>query len=167
MLCSSLPKKLYTKKTFHRASFSGEGASCSLWKNYNTNNPIFARQKNDLKRGFVTKKRMPIKPHLGSLFRWLGLVPDAHYFRAATSEHTTPRRNPVMHPSSRKGSTPYLKSMYSKRVQATFTPVLFCIITYLSSLFALFYSNIFLQSLDENLELRYNKDNFEKSGHVQ
>ena len=56
--------------------------------------------------------------------RRLGLVPSAHSFRAATSEHTTPRRNRVMRPSSRNGSTPYLNSVYGKRVQATFTPVL-------------------------------------------
>lgn len=67
---------------------------------------------------------MLIKPRYGSSFRRLGLVPAAPSFRAATSEHTTPRRNLVMRPSSRKGSTPYLKSMYGKRVQATFTPVL-------------------------------------------
>ena len=67
---------------------------------------------------------MLIKPRLGSPFRRLGLVPAAHSFHAATSEHTTSRRNPIMRPHSRKWSTPYLKSMYGKRVQATFTPVL-------------------------------------------
>ena len=46
---------------------------------------------------------MLIKPRYGSSFRRLGLVPAAPSFRAATSEHTTPRRNPVMRPSSRKG----------------------------------------------------------------
>ena len=66
---------------------------------------------------------MLIKPRLGSSFRRLGLVPAAP-FRAATSERIAPRRNPVMRPSSRKGSTQYLKSMYDKRVQATYTPVL-------------------------------------------
>ena len=34
--------------------------------------------------------------------RRLGLVPAAHSFRAATSEHTTPRRNLVMRPHFRK-----------------------------------------------------------------
>ena len=28
------------------------------------------------------------------------------------------------------------------------------------------FSNIFLRPLDENLKLRYNRNNFEKSGHV-
>ena len=46
---------------------------------------------------------MLIKPRYGSSFRRLGLVPAAPSFRAATSEHTTPRRNLVMRPSSRKG----------------------------------------------------------------
>lgn len=46
---------------------------------------------------------MLIKPRFGSSFRRLGLVPAAHSFRAATSEHTTPRRNPVMRPHSLRG----------------------------------------------------------------
>ena len=93
-------------------------------KLYNKISPVFARIKTDLNGALHIKKRTLIKPHYGSSFRRLGLVPAAHYFRAATSEHTTPRRNPVMRPSSRKGSTPYLKSMYGKRVQATFMSVL-------------------------------------------
>ena len=67
---------------------------------------------------------MLIKPRFGSSFKRLGLVPAAPSFRAAHSEQTTPLRNPIMRPHSRKRSTPYLKSMYGKRVQATFTPVL-------------------------------------------
>ena len=47
---------------------------------------------------------MLIKPRYGSSFRRLGLVPAAPSFRAATSEHTTPRRNPVMRPHSLRGS---------------------------------------------------------------
>ena len=94
-------------------------------KNCTLKKPFFARRKTDLKRGFVPKKkRMLIKPRYGSSFRRLGLVPAAPSFRAATSEHTTPWRNLVIRPSSRKGSTPYLNSMYGKRVQATFTPIL-------------------------------------------
>lgn len=47
---------------------------------------------------------MLIKPRYGSSFRRLGLAPAALSFRAATSEHTAPRRNPVMCHHSLKGS---------------------------------------------------------------
>lgn len=137
------------------------GAIRYLEKTVAQNNPIFARRKTDLKRGFVPKKAYAYKSPILALVstncacyatvqappqvllrcasssqkvhhtfwepcssRRLGLVPAAPSFRAAHSEQTTPRRNPIMRPHSRKWSTPYLKSMYGKRVQATFTPVL-------------------------------------------
>ena len=60
-------KRLYLQKNctfikaFYRASFSGEGAIFALWKNVTQNNPIFARRKTDLKRGFTPKKAYAYK----------------------------------------------------------------------------------------------------------
>lgn len=79
----------------------------------------------DLKRGFTPKKAHAYKSLvLARLSDGSGWFPAAPSFCAATSEHTTPRHKRVMRPSSRKGSTPYLKSMYGKRIQAAFMPIL-------------------------------------------
>ena len=44
---TALPtKKLYAYKTFHRASFSGEGAICSLKKTVAQNKPFHRPTKN-------------------------------------------------------------------------------------------------------------------------
>ena len=89
-------KKLYAYKSLSSRIFFGwRGRLLALKKTVAQNNPIFARRKTDLKRGFVPKKAYAYKARYGSSFRRLGLVPAAPSFRAATSEHTTPRRNPV------------------------------------------------------------------------
>ena len=77
-------------------------------------------------------------------------------------------------------STPYCKEIplyqlcgaeKEDRQLSAYTLALYHIFFALSieykQMFVYFYSNVFLQLLDGNSKLRYNKDNFEKSGHVQ
>ena len=95
----SVPKKAYA----YKAPFWPSSAQTAL---------VMQRCKHRRKFCFVV---LPLPKKFFDIFwepcssRRLGLVPSAQSFRAATSEHTTPRRNPVMRPLSRNGSTPYYK----------------------------------------------------------
>ena len=89
-------KKLYNNKSLSSRIFFGWRGNLPALKTVGQNNPIFARRKTDLKRGFVTKKVYTYKAPLWLVLQTARVGSRRAFFLRGTSEHTTPLRNPVM-----------------------------------------------------------------------
>lgn len=131
MPCLPLSKKMYAEKAFHRASFSGEGAICSLWKTVTQNKPIFARRKTDLKRGFTPKKAYAYKAPFWLVLQTARVGSRRSFFPRGNFGAYNSVAQSRYAPFLPQGEYAILKSLHGKRVQAL-SRLYSCIITYLS-----------------------------------